>query len=59
MWRYALVVVILAAGVGLTVLLEKALGDEDAAQLIAMVLAGCGIAALWPVEFGLRERKRD
>jgi hypothetical protein len=56
MWRWVAAALVTAAAVGLGLLLRELIHDETTAGVIAAVAGGFGIALLWPVEFGLKER---
>lgn len=56
MWRWIAAVFVVAAALGIAVLLRDLIHDQDGAAGIASILGTFGIALLWPVEFGLKER---
>ena len=59
MWRFALVPFILAAGAGAAELVERLVNDEGLEWLVGWSVAMAGVAALWPVYFGLRAAPED
>ncbi len=59
MWRFALVPFIIAAGGVAGEVVERLVGVEGLEWLVAWSVMMFGVAALWPVYFGLRAPPED